>query len=374
MAEQSNPGQTALIVGIAAALIGAGLGAYTMTGGKPITPDTSIAREEVSVEDLTQQVRALNATMAVERKFQDVAPKGVMIGDKPRHVSFLFAPELWQVRFDKLAQNKMIDIYDASSPNIHQDIPNLWFIENGLLEDLGLSTGATNDTDGDGFSNLEEYKAKTDPSAADAYPALAASGQAPKLLVKSIVTTKAIISADSMLAYETAEPAEVAIKIFADASDVSPTLKYTLKKGDSFGVSDKDPKRFTIVGFEKGDYVDASGASNAEMAVIIKDSFAPEASQDSLVRAGKPRANDKDKGTPNEKGRTIEDTIVTFEVTAGSAAGKDAAIFKVPLINTFTLPGGDKSTFIIESIDENGSVNIRPNTEGSTSINIPKAI
>lgn len=55
---------------------------------------------------------------------------------------------------------------------IHPPIPNTWWIENRI--DPGFADSPARDPDGDGFSNLEEFEAKTDPNASKSFPPLIA--------------------------------------------------------------------------------------------------------------------------------------------------------------------------------------------------------
>ncbi|TAG10033.1 MAG: hypothetical protein EAZ42_05065 [Verrucomicrobia bacterium] len=55
---------------------------------------------------------------------------------------------------------------------IHPPIPNKWWIDNRI--DPGFSDSPQQDPDGDGFSNLEEFNAKTDPNNPAAIPSLIA--------------------------------------------------------------------------------------------------------------------------------------------------------------------------------------------------------
>jgi len=65
-----------------------------------------------------------------------------------------------------------IDPLNKDEPPIHPPIPNLWWIENRL--DPGYADSPSRDPDQDGFSNLEEFNAKTDPNNVKFYPALIA--------------------------------------------------------------------------------------------------------------------------------------------------------------------------------------------------------
>jgi len=65
---------------------------------------------------------------------------------------------------------KPVDLFTA--PPVHPPIPNLWWIENRL--DPGFADSPNRDPDADGFSNMEEFLAKTDPNNNKSIPALIA--------------------------------------------------------------------------------------------------------------------------------------------------------------------------------------------------------
>lgn len=56
----------------------------------------------------------------------------------------------------------------ADHDMIHPPIPNSWLLEN--KQDLLAPDVLTQDTDGDGFTNLDEYLGKTDPNNKDSHP------------------------------------------------------------------------------------------------------------------------------------------------------------------------------------------------------------
>lgn len=66
------------------------------------------------------------------------------------------------------APDKSIDL--LKDPPVHPPIENTWWLETRL--DPGLDNAPSQDPDGDGFSNLEEYKAKTDPLNQHDHPTL----------------------------------------------------------------------------------------------------------------------------------------------------------------------------------------------------------
>lgn len=63
---------------------------------------------------------------------------------------------------------KAIDLIKGEK--VHEDIDNTWWLEHRI--DLGFADSPERDPDDDGFSNLEEYKAKTDPNNPKSVPAL----------------------------------------------------------------------------------------------------------------------------------------------------------------------------------------------------------
>lgn len=60
---------------------------------------------------------------------------------------------------------------ETSSEKIHEPIPNKWFLDHNLRDSLLAVDALTQDPDGDGFSNIEEFNANTDPSKKESHPA-----------------------------------------------------------------------------------------------------------------------------------------------------------------------------------------------------------
>ncbi len=70
----------------------------------------------------------------------------------------------------KSAPDKPLDL--VTGEPVHPPIPNTWWIENRL--DPGFADSPDRDPDGDGFTNREEFDAKTDPNSAKSHPPLIA--------------------------------------------------------------------------------------------------------------------------------------------------------------------------------------------------------
>lgn len=371
MAEQTNFGKGALITGIALGVAACAFGVYIMSNGKVDRPQTQLntdggkavaALEGVAVE--------AEAKSKLTHNIVDVAPEGATINGKPRYTPIFFSPELWQIAVDAEKKNTVIDIYDPTAQNIHEDVPNHWFISNGIADALGRADGLSIDSDSDGFTNREEFDAKTNPGSAESLPPLVQVGKTPKLEVVSITNASAVIGVDSTLAYES-NPTGVGIKIFAKPGETKPILKYSdLKPGSTFGIAKGDDgKRFTIVGFEKAEYSDMSGNKSTESVVRVRDNVTAAEEKEFIIRSGSPsKPNAKGYDKHNAKGRVIKDTTVELRVTAGPKAGET---FKVQLNGTFTIPGTD-ITCVLESVDDSGSVNVHPNGVESP-VNVPAA-
>lgn len=370
MADQSNPGRNALIIGAVLGIAAAGFGAYTMMTSKVTVPETSVASAKRD-GSLTAQAEKVQADLKSDRTITHAAPEGAFINGKPRLAPLFFSTELWQITSDAQQKNTIIDIYDPKAQNIHGDVPNTWFITNGIADALGRADGLTLDSDNDGFSNGEEFLAKTSPADAKSYPALVRVNEAPKLEVVGISEASAVISVSGTLQYET-NPTEAEIRIFAKEGDVQPSFKKTVKPGQNFGLKEGD-NRFTFVKFSKVTRTDLGGNKTELPVIVVKDNETadPDAQQFEVV-PGTPRIAKAAK--PDDvRGRQIKDKTITLRTTAGSQKGKTV---KCQEKGSFAIPGGYSDgkpmNAKLESTDKAGSVNIL--VDGMESpVNVPKA-
>jgi|694.fasta_scaffold21728_2 hypothetical protein len=69
---------------------------------------------------------------------------------------------------DKKSPKKPVDL--PKSDEVHPPIPNKWWIENRI--DPGFGDSPQRDEDSDGFTNLEEFEANTDPKDSSKHPNL----------------------------------------------------------------------------------------------------------------------------------------------------------------------------------------------------------
>lgn len=370
MADQSNSGKNALIIGAVLGLAAAGLGAYTMMTSKVIVPDTNVSGGK-SDSSLTAQAEQVKANLKSDRTVTDAAPEGAVINGKPRMAPLFFSTELWQVSSDAQQKNTIIDIYDPAAPSVHADVPNSWFITNGIADALGRADGLDMDNDNDGFSNREEFLAHTSPADAASYPALVRVNEAPKLEVAGVSEVSAVLSVAGSLQYDAA-PTAAEIRVFKTESDFQPSYKITVKPGESFGFKDGD-KRFTLVKFDKVTRTDFGGNKTDMNVIVVRDNeTANPDNKEFVVIPGTPRIAKAAK-PEDVRGRQIKDKTITLRVTAGSAAGKT---IKCQEKGSFVIPGGYSDgkpmNAKLESLDKSGSVNIA--IEGMESpVNVPKA-
>ncbi|MEP4078508.1 Amuc_1099 family pilus-like system protein [Haloferula sp.] len=71
---------------------------------------------------------------------------------------------------DREDPNNPVDL--VTSPDVHPPIPNVWWLKYNVSPQFADSP--QRDEDGDGFSNLEEFKANTDPGDKNVHPMLVA--------------------------------------------------------------------------------------------------------------------------------------------------------------------------------------------------------
>jgi hypothetical protein len=136
------------------------------------------------------------------------------------HASLLFVSEPYLMEADGPKRPKEGSMHRHSKTG--QPIPNTWFLQYGLK--LRLPNIATEDSDGDGFTNEEEWLAGTDPSDPVSHPPLLT-----KLYFKDESVTHNRISFLQYLG-DTTKPASIKVTIRRDDAPKRPQID--LKIGD----------------------------------------------------------------------------------------------------------------------------------------------
>ncbi len=115
---------------------------------------------------------AASLDLVIAAVAQPVLSPKATVGEKKRPVDlFVGVPLFARKPASDSEKAKPIDpMLDAP---IHPPIPNTWWFENSLKEEMFFSDGPQRDSDADGFTNLEEFEAKTDPRNVSDYPELA---------------------------------------------------------------------------------------------------------------------------------------------------------------------------------------------------------
>lgn len=72
---------------------------------------------------------------------------------------------------DASGQANLVEVFREGSAPLHPPVPNEWWIKNGFKEHILEADLLEQDPDKDGFSNLDEYLGKTDPTDPNSHPA-----------------------------------------------------------------------------------------------------------------------------------------------------------------------------------------------------------
>ena len=236
-----------------------------------------------------------------------------------RHPLF-YSVELWQTD-----DNKIIDLYKDGT-NIHGDIPNHWFIKNGLQDAMCKSDAPDQDPDGDGFSNRDEYENNTSPTDVNSTPSLV-SPKGVKMLVTNTHKAKVIVR----MVDEMTNPGEekaVRIRRYRNKNEeIAKDKKIVLKKGEKFGIDTKQPDLFEI-----NEIIPRSDKKEAQVCVLNTVT------------------NDTTFFDYNEKGeRPLSYETVSFVVSAGAAKG--TTVGPILVGREFEVEGLGDYTFKVEAIN-----------------------
>jgi hypothetical protein len=126
-------------------------------GDKPAGQPTAGGKNDPSVKGADAVVTA-KSSFDLDRRWQ----RG---DDNGRPVDLFTGIALFVNKND---QQNPLDFFKGEP--VHPPIPNSWWIDNRI--DPGFGDSPQRDEDEDGFTNLEEYEAKTDPKDASDYPPL----------------------------------------------------------------------------------------------------------------------------------------------------------------------------------------------------------
>ncbi len=190
--------------------------------------------------DVDKVTEALNA----EPKRQALSLPGGKLADL-----FVSTPVI------KTAEGTVIALLDDAAAQLRPPISNAWLYTNEL--DLTRDDIAQQDTDGDGYTNLEEFEGKSNPQNRSDLPAFYTKLRY-KECVKEPLSLKFAIYNGGEIQLSRTEP--------------KPTKSAFLKAGETFPVD----TRFKILKVEMRE-VTEGGVSSQKPFLIIEDALAPKA-------------------------------------------------------------------------------------------------
>lgn len=128
--------------------------------------ETNNRRNETAVAKAAQVPEAANS-LQLDRALESarVVAEKTPTGDRP--VNMFIGVPLFVNR-----DNLTLPFDPITSPDIHSEIPNIWWLINEVSPNFADSP--QRDPDGDGFNNLEEFRAGTDPADSASNPVLVA--------------------------------------------------------------------------------------------------------------------------------------------------------------------------------------------------------
>lgn len=251
-----------------------------------------------------------------------------------------------------------VDLGDKRNAPVHPPIPNQWWLDYGI--EPNYADSPERDADGDGFSNREEYDAKTSPSDATEHPALIA-----KLTVSDMKANKFSVaySADT-----TAGPINPdATFRFRHKERVNGAIKTTnsewIKPGEG-AASRIFPEggaqlRYELKAVERRKVVNPrTNAPETHNWAILED----------LSPAKKGDKHEIKKGSSNAK------VMVDYTaVLALDAIGEGGTLFEVPERTTFSLPYDENAaekpyTFVGLDADNNAVIEWEENGTKKTKL------
>lgn len=251
------------------------------------------------------------------------------------------------------APNRPLDL--LRDDPVHPPIPNQWWLENRI--DPGFEDSPDRDTDGDGFSNMEEYLAGTDPNDFKSHPPL-------------ISKLKYVGDESLIWAVRPGFPQEEGGNTFRYYDDHGPngrtnsTGANSVKPGETFFESGVAAGRLKLLGHEtREEFNERTNSTNLRTFARIEDQHPNKKGTIYEVPAPLSEAN-------VQLNRHFDRTaIFTLE-----AIGRNGIEFKVEEFTTFTLPyDGEGPTHKLLSVSPEEAVVEFTDADGTTrSVTIPK--
>ena len=331
-----------MICGILLGLGAAAGGVYIMNSANHDPLLTRVQSGDDKATALTEKATKMKDAALMVRRMVDIAPSleeawvpraTAKDGKLPRFTPLFFAPSIWEVPDAAQKKNVAVDLLDNESRPLHKmasadastpavPVPNSWFFSHGLGNIICSSLALQTDSDGDGFTNGEEFSSGTDPSNAKSMPGFVSGGGIKMEVVgdKDVITHLLELSLGSNF-----DEKNVNISVFSDNGQRK--LQFMeLKEGQKFGLGDAASGPLAKERFELVSVENASEENGMPVySVIVKDAYTAvdDEKQFKLVAGNKGR-------------RTVQDVSVKLRMTAGPDKGKE---FTARLGEELDVPG-----------------------------------
>lgn len=236
-------------------------------------------------------------------------------------------------------EDTAIDILSPSSEPVHPPIPNTWWVEHRI--DLGFDNSPELDEDGDGFTNLEEFEAGTNPSRATDYPALI-----------NKVRVARVEKDNFLLEFTRFGDADAQFRVTWLENGRQERLNTaTLKPGDTFPAEGKFANAFRYEGREEQEFVNPRNnlATNIWVAQVTDQRENLKGREMDVLARRAP-------GNVARKGYLGADRYAVLTLEAIGNEGKEKTIAEG---ESFSLPfGADEKPYTITAIDDADQVTI----------------
>lgn len=260
--------------------------------------------------------------------------------ENDREVDLLTGIPLFVHRDDP---EKPIDL--LTDDPVHPPIPNKWWIENRI--DPGYADSPQRDPDDDGYTNLEEFEAKTDPNDSKSHPQLIAKLS----FVKDESLTWVIrpgFGSDGSFPFNYEDSAGRRNRVTA-ANMIEP--------GGLFFPQEPQKNRFKLLGHEIRKVMNENINIEQDVTIVRIEDQRPNKKGD-IYEFPSPLADDARKNNFLQYDRTA---VLTLE-----AVGAEGKEFKVEERTAFALPpGAAKKDYFLKSVTPDSIVVEYPKPDGS---------
>lgn len=227
------------------------------------------------------------------------------VGEQTYHL--FTGPSLWL----RKGADKPAPLYDGAA--VHPPVPNKWFMDRGMEQTMRKADALESDHDGDGFTNLEEFEAGTEPTDAAKHPPL----------INKLRIAK--INENNMYLHLVL-PQQGKTGIEALKGRGYAWRRTDLKPGDKFG-PDESPERFLLEAVERRERKKGT-MTIPDWRADFKDLSKPGEPELQLYRG--------------DRYLKVTDLTLELQLLAGPNKGQE---FTVEEGETFSLPPGGKAQF-----------------------------